>query len=212
MQEREARLIEGVRGLEAQRRASEGQRALLQQPDFLCAGQLRDYQLEGLNWLIYSWMQNNNCILADEMGLGKTIQCVAFIGVLLAYPHPSFNWCFVATHSLGCCLWLSEPLLSGTVLPLQYSSNSQFHCRSPVMRHCVSVTLSSAGDMQQQFTGRWAWPGAGYLALWQQIAGPYLVVVPLSTVPNWIKEFRKWLPQVNALVYVGDSKSREVRR
>lgn len=52
---------------------------------------------------------------------------------------------------------------------------------------------------------------AGYLALWQQIAGPYLVVVPLSTVPNWIKEFRKWLPQVNALVYVGDSKSREVR-
>ena len=52
------------------------------------------------------------------------------------------------------------------------------------------------------------WP-AGYLNLWQHIAGPYLVVVPLSTVPNWIREFRKWLPQVNALVYVGDSKSRE---
>ena len=43
------------------------------------------------------------------------------------------------------------------------------------------------------------------------IPGPFLVVVPLSTVPNWIREFRKWLPQVNALVYVGDSKSREVR-
>ncbi len=42
------------------------------------------------------------------------------------------------------------------------------------------------------------------------IPGPFLVVVPLSTVPNWIREFRKWLPQVNALVYVGDSKSREV--
>jgi hypothetical protein len=50
----------------------------------------------------------------------------------------------------------------------------------------------------------------GHLALSQNIAGPYLVVVPLSTVPNWIREFRKWLPQVNALVYVGDSKSREV--
>jgi SNF2 family DNA or RNA helicase len=79
-QEREARVIETVRGMEAQRRASETQRALLQQPDFLRAGTLRDYQLEGLNWLIYSWMQNHNCILADEMGLGKTIQCVSFIG------------------------------------------------------------------------------------------------------------------------------------
>lgn len=28
--------------------------------------------------------------------------------------------------------------------------------------------------------------------------GPFLVVVPLSTVPNWIKEFRKWTPQVRA--------------
>lgn len=81
MQEREERInMESVRGLEAQRRNAETQRALLQQPDFLRAGTLRDYQLEGLNWLIYSWMQNNNCILADEMGLGKTIQCVAFIG------------------------------------------------------------------------------------------------------------------------------------
>jgi len=81
LQEREERIqLESVRGLEAQRRNAETQRALLQQPDFLRAGTLRDYQLEGLNWLIYSWMQNNNCILADEMGLGKTIQCVAFIG------------------------------------------------------------------------------------------------------------------------------------
>ena len=45
-----------------------------------------------------------------------------------------------------------------------------------------------------------------------KIAGPFLVVVPLSTVPNWIKEFRKWTPQLNALVYVGDSKSRDVIR
>ncbi len=43
-------------------------------------GQLRDYQLAGLNWLIYSWSKGANCILADEMGLGKTVQCVAMIG------------------------------------------------------------------------------------------------------------------------------------
>jgi SNF2-related domain len=45
----------------------------------------------------------------------------------------------------------------------------------------------------------------------QGVHGPFLVVVPLSTVPNWIREFRKWLPQLNSVVYVGDTKSREVR-
>ncbi|CAG2099938.1 unnamed protein product [Medioppia subpectinata] len=35
---------------------------------------LRDYQIEGLNWLIKMHENNINCILADEMGLGKTLQ------------------------------------------------------------------------------------------------------------------------------------------
>jgi chromodomain-helicase-DNA-binding protein 1 len=51
---------------------------------------------------------------------------------------------------------------------------------------------------------------AGYLSEMQGVHGPFLVVVPLSTVPNWIREFRKWLPQLNSVVYVGDTKSREV--
>jgi chromodomain-helicase-DNA-binding protein 1 len=36
----------------------------------------------------------------------------------------------------------------------------------------------------------------GLLAQTCGVRGPFLVVVPLSTVPNWIKEFRKWVPQV----------------
>lgn len=51
----------------------------------------------------------------------------------------------------------------------------------------------------------------GYLSEVQNVAGPFLIVVPLSTVPNWIREFRRWLPQINAIVYVGDTKSREAR-
>jgi chromodomain-helicase-DNA-binding protein 7 len=31
---------------------------------------LRDYQLQGLNWLSFCWHQGRNSILADEMGLG----------------------------------------------------------------------------------------------------------------------------------------------
>ena len=40
---------------------------------------LRDYQVEGLNWLVNNWRRNANCILADEMGLGKTAQTVCFL-------------------------------------------------------------------------------------------------------------------------------------
>lgn len=39
---------------------------------------LRDYQMDGLNWLIHSWCKDNSVILADEMGLGKTIQVTRF--------------------------------------------------------------------------------------------------------------------------------------
>jgi SNF2 family DNA or RNA helicase len=39
-------------------------------------GTLRDYQLDGINWLIYSWVQNTNAILADEMGLGMMMNFI----------------------------------------------------------------------------------------------------------------------------------------
>ncbi|CAB1321008.1 unnamed protein product [Coregonus sp. 'balchen'] len=46
------------------------------QPDYLdsTGGNLHPYQLEGLNWLRFSWAQGTDTILADEMGLGKTVQ------------------------------------------------------------------------------------------------------------------------------------------
>jgi SNF2 family DNA or RNA helicase len=40
---------------------------------------LRDYQLEGVNWLSWNWWNRRSCILADEMGLGKTIQSTCFL-------------------------------------------------------------------------------------------------------------------------------------
>ncbi|KAL4434102.1 hypothetical protein ABPG75_000543 [Micractinium tetrahymenae] len=131
--ERERRIQGSRKTVEAQRLEfqRQGTRAYEKQPDYLKGGTLRDYQLDGLNWMVYSWSRGCNGILADEMGLGKTVQCASMIG---------------------------------------------------------------------------------YLSEEQQIAGPFLVVVPLSTVPNWIKEFRKWIPSVNTIVYVGDAQSREVMR
>jgi len=50
-------------------------------PEYITAT-LREYQVDGLNWLVKMHENNINCILADEMGLGKTIQCMSFIGYL----------------------------------------------------------------------------------------------------------------------------------
>ncbi|KAL8140178.1 hypothetical protein V2J09_006199 [Rumex salicifolius] len=127
---REAAMAVQGKSVDFQRKKIKGSlRRLDQQPEWLRGGKLRDYQLEGLNFLVNSWRNDTNVILADEMGLGKTVQSVSMLGFL---------------------------------------QNAQ------------------------------------------QINGPFLVVVPLSTLSNWAKEFRKWLPDLNVIVYVGTRASREV--
>jgi chromodomain-helicase-DNA-binding protein 1 len=106
---------------------------LEEMPDFLRPKvnpdlELRDYQLQGLNWLLHAWSRENSCILADEMGLGKTIQTISFL-------------------------------------------SSLFHLHD--------------------------------------IHGPFLIVVPLSTMTAWQREFELWAPTLNAVVYMGDVSSRE---
>lgn len=129
--DRMQRLRSTCKGMDAQRQAflRHKNQALREQPPYLTGGQLRDYQLDGLNWLIYAWAHGNNGILADEMGLGKTIQCVSMLA------------------------WLQET---------------------------------------------------------QKVPGPFLVIVPLSTITNWAKEFQKWTPTLNLVVYVGDGASRQL--
>uniref|UniRef100_A0A8C5D456 Chromodomain-helicase-DNA-binding protein 5-like n=1 Tax=Gouania willdenowi TaxID=441366 RepID=A0A8C5D456_GOUWI len=50
-------------------------------------GTLHPYQLEGLNWLRFSWAQGKDTILADEMGLGKTVQTIVFLYSLYKEGH-----------------------------------------------------------------------------------------------------------------------------
>lgn len=107
---------------------------LEEMPEFLKRGgkqKLRDYQLEGLNWMLAAWCKNNSSILADEMGLGKTIQSTSFL-----------------------------------------------------------TSLSMIHDLH----------------------GPFLVVVPLSTMAAWQKELCQWAPGLNVVTYMGDMSSREFIR
>ncbi|KAG5654408.1 hypothetical protein H0H81_003232 [Sphagnurus paluster] len=102
-------------------------------PDYISrtGGQLKDFQLTGLNWLAYLWSKGENGILADEMGLGKTVQTVSFLSYLF--------------HEM-----------------LQY--------------------------------------------------GPFLVIVPLSTITAWQSQFASWAPDMNVITYIGTAPAREVIR
>jgi hypothetical protein len=45
-----------------------------------------------------------------------------------------------------------------------------------------------------------------------KVYGPFLVVVPLSTLMAWQREFVQWAADINLVAYVGDRRSREIIR
>ncbi|KAL2486005.1 Chromatin remodeling complex SWI/SNF [Abeliophyllum distichum] len=54
-----------------------------EQPTCLEGGKLREYQMNGLRWLVSLYNNHLNGILADEMGLGKTVQVISLICYLM---------------------------------------------------------------------------------------------------------------------------------
>ncbi|XP_065042147.1 uncharacterized protein LOC135675684 isoform X2 [Musa acuminata AAA Group] len=57
--------------------------SICEQPASLRGGKLREYQMNGLRWLVSLYNNHLNGILADEMGLGKTVQVIALICYLM---------------------------------------------------------------------------------------------------------------------------------
>jgi SWI/SNF-related matrix-associated actin-dependent regulator of chromatin subfamily A member 5 len=47
---------------------------IAEQPSLIQNGQMKEYQLEGLSFLIWLYENGMGGILGDEMGLGKTLQ------------------------------------------------------------------------------------------------------------------------------------------
>ena len=43
----------------------------------------------------------------------------------------------------------------------------------------------------------------------EHVQRPHLVVVPLSTFPNWEREFALWAPQLNVVPFLGNQASRD---
>lgn len=77
------------------------------QPARLTGGKMMEYQIEGMNWLLYNYHRNKNVILADEMGLGKTIQVIAALATLIKEKPRCYPFLVVVPNST-CPNWRRE--------------------------------------------------------------------------------------------------------
>ena len=60
--------------LRDEKRGGQAETIFRDSPAFIKGGVMRDYQVQGLNWLVSLHENGISGILADEMGLGKTLQ------------------------------------------------------------------------------------------------------------------------------------------
>ncbi|OJJ49239.1 hypothetical protein ASPZODRAFT_140162 [Penicilliopsis zonata CBS 506.65] len=67
--------------LRDERHGGETNTVFRESPSYI-QGEMRDYQVAGLNWLVSLHENGISGILADEMGLGKTLQTISFLGYL----------------------------------------------------------------------------------------------------------------------------------
>ncbi|GAQ90018.1 putative SNF2 family N-terminal domain containing protein [Klebsormidium nitens] len=81
--------------------------AVIEQPKMLVGGQLREYQMKGLQWMVSLHNNRLNGILADEMGLGKTIQVIGLLCFLMETKKVSGPFLIVVPSSVF-SNWVSE--------------------------------------------------------------------------------------------------------
>ena len=48
----------------------------------------------------------------------------------------------------------------------------------------------------------------GYMKHFRNEGGPHMVLVPKSTLANWMNEFKKWCPTMRAVCLIGDQETR----
>lgn len=50
----------------------------------------------------------------------------------------------------------------------------------------------------------------GYMKHYRSIHGPHIVIVPKSTLSNWVNEFKRWCPSLRVVCLIGDQEARNI--
>lgn len=104
--------------------------------------EMREYQLEGLKWLLQCWKAGHGSILADEMGLGKTIQILSF----LSYLNKQTNWHgpFLITVRTNCFKQWCDEIERWT--NLRYIAYNSGPAQRKLMRTYMFPFLDTSGN------------------------------------------------------------------
>ncbi|KAF9259046.1 hypothetical protein L218DRAFT_908811 [Marasmius fiardii PR-910] len=99
-------------------------------------GEMKDYQLLGLSFLVYMYQNGMNCLLGDEMGLGKTLQTLS----LFAWIKENTNGP-LEPHLVICPLSVLSSWEAETSRWLPTFKVERFHASSPNERLRLRNTL-----------------------------------------------------------------------
>jgi hypothetical protein len=112
------------------------------------AGRLRDYQLEGVRWLIASAEAGRGALLADDMGLGKTLQVIALLRWLATCEQPADCEQLPRNRALVVCPtslihnWSLEIQKFASDLPVSILHGSD-RVIDKVVNNCFRVSITS---------------------------------------------------------------------
>ncbi|PIA13295.1 hypothetical protein COEREDRAFT_21143, partial [Coemansia reversa NRRL 1564] len=140
---------ETVAETEDDERVINGESVSRRQPREVTGGVMREYQLEGMEWMASLYENGLNGILADEMGLGKTLQTIAFLCFLRERQvwGPFLVLCPLSTLAN----WASEfyrfapqtPVLVYHGLPEERTRLRQRHLRAAALGRNFPVVLTT---------------------------------------------------------------------
>ena len=94
------------------------------------------------------------------------------------------------------------------MLPITFRALALTAICYPCLRSLICCLLTRSSCLQGLGKTLQTISLLGYLHEFRGISGPHMVIVPKSTLHNWINEFRKWCPVLRVKKFHGNQEQR----